>query len=223
MSKNTDFELYAFWRTASTHRVRVALNFKGLAARERFVNLEKGEHRSAAFLAINPLGAIPALIEEGHAPLTQSLAILEFLEEKVPQPPLLPADSYERARVRSIAAVLATDTNPLLTARTRQYLTTSGGFDEAAWRAWQVHWLTFNLKGLETRLATEPETGKFCHGDTPTIADICLVSIWTITQAFDIRIEGIPTIERIVKNCAALDEFARARPMLQEGAPGRAG
>jgi glutathione S-transferase len=109
---------------------------KGLAAQERFVNLEKGAHRSAAFLAINPLGAIPALIEEGHAPLTQSLAILEFL------------------------------------------------------------------------VASERETGKFCHGDTPTIADICLVSIWTITQAFDINIEEVPTIERIVKNCAALDTRA---------------
>jgi maleylacetoacetate isomerase len=219
MSNTADFELYAFWRTASTHRVRIALNFKGLTAQERFVNLDKGEQRSPAFLAINPLGAIPALIEEGHAPLTQSLAILEFLDEKVPTPPLLPGDLHGRARVRSIADMLATDINPLLTPRVKKYLTSTGGFDESAWRAWQVHWLTFNLEAVERRLATESQTGQFCHGDTPTIADICLVSIFAITQAFNIKIEGIPVIERIVKNCIALDEFARAHPLRQEGAP----
>jgi maleylacetoacetate isomerase len=120
MSKTADFELYAFWRTASTHRVRIALNFKGLTAQERIVNLDRGEQRSPAFLAINPLGAIPALIEEGHAPLTQSLAILEFLDEKVPTPPLLPGDLHGRARVRSIADMLATDINPLLTPRVKK-------------------------------------------------------------------------------------------------------
>jgi maleylacetoacetate isomerase len=219
VSNNPDFELYAFWRTASTHRVRVALNFKGLTARERLVNLDKGEQRSPDFLAINPLGAIPALIEGGHGPLTQSIAILEFLEEKVPNPPLLPSDLHGRARVRSIAGMLVTDTNPLLTPRIKKYLTSTGGFDDTAWRTWQVHWLSFNLAAVEQRLAAESQTGKFCHGDTPTIADICLVSLFAITQAFDIKIENIPTIERIVKNCAALEEFARARPLLQEGAP----
>lgn len=219
MSNNPAFELYAFWRTASTHRVRIALNFKGLTAQERFVNLDKGEQRSPDFLAMNPLGAIPALIEEGHPPLTQSLAILEFLDEKVPNPPLLPSDLHGRARVRSIAAMLATDTNPFLTTRVKKYLTSSGGFDETAWRAWQIHWLTFNLQAVEQRLATDAQTGKFCHGDTPTIADICLVSIVAGTKALDIRIEGIPTIESIVENCVALDAFARAHPLLQEGAP----
>jgi maleylacetoacetate isomerase len=219
MSKKADFELYAFWRTASTHRVRIALNFKGLTAQERLINLDKGEQRSPDFLAINPLGAIPALVEEGYAPLTQSLAILEFLDEKVPNPPLLPGDLHGRARVRSIAAMLATDTNPLLTPRIKKYLTSTGGFDEAAWRGWQVHWLTFNLEAIERRLATESQTGKFCHGDVPTIADICLVSVFAITQAFGIKIEAVPTIERIVKNCIALDPFARAHPLLQEGAP----
>jgi maleylacetoacetate isomerase len=219
MAENADFELYAFWRTASTHRVRIALNIKGLTAHERFVNLDKGEQRSPDFLKINPLGAIPALIEEGHAPLTQSLAILEFLDEKVPEPPLLPGDLYGRARVRSIAAMLATDLNPFLTPRVKKYLASNGGFDDAAWRAWQIHWLTVNLQALEQRLAGESETGKFCHGDTPTIADICLVSMVAITKAFNIKIEGIPIIERVVGSCVALDAFARAQPLLQEGAP----
>ncbi|MGA7812915.1 maleylacetoacetate isomerase [Caballeronia sp.] len=217
MSKYADFVLYAFWRTASTHRVRIALNFKGLTAQERFVDLDKNEQRNPDFLAINSLGAVPALIEEGYPPLTQSLAILEFLDEKFPNPPLLPSDLHGRARVRSIAAMLATDVNPLLTPRIKKYLTSAGGFDETAWQEWQIHWLTFNLQAVERRLATESETGRFCHGDAPTIADICLVSL--ATKAFDIKIEGIPVIERIVKNCVALDEFARAHPFLQEGAP----
>src|ERR1700754_3801874 len=163
MSTKTDFELYAFWRTAATHRVRIALNFKGLAAQERFVDLDKGEHRSPEFLAINSAGAIPALVEDGHPPLTQSMAILEFIEEKAPNPPLLPSDLHGRARVRSISALLATDTNPLLPPRVKKYLTMHGGFDDAAWHAWQVHWLTSNLESLERRLVADPQTGQFCH------------------------------------------------------------
>lgn len=219
MSKKADFELYAFWRTAATHRVRIALNLKGLVATERFVDLDKGEHMSPAFLAINPAGVIPALIENGLPPLTQSSAILEFLEEKVPDPPLLPNDLHGRARVRSIAALLATDTNPMLTPRVKKYLMLSGGFDEAACVAWQVHWLTSNLETLERRLATETQTGEFCHGDTPTMADICLVSLVFRAIALNVDIKAFPTIERIVKNCAALDAFARAHPLVQEGAP----
>ncbi|HXP07168.1 MAG TPA: maleylacetoacetate isomerase [Acidobacteriaceae bacterium] len=219
MSKDAHLELYAFWRTASTHRVRIALNFKGLGARERFINLETGEQRTPGFLAVNPAGMIPALVDEGHPPLTQSLAILEFLEEKVPTPPLLPSDLHGRARVRSIASMLATDTNPLLTRQVKRYLTSTGGFDETAWQAWMIHWLTFNLETIEQRLAMESQTGKFCHGDTPTIADIYLVSIAFIAKAVNVEIKGIPTIERIIEQCAALDEFARAHPLLQEGAP----
>lgn len=219
MSRKSDFDLYAFWRTAATHRVRIALNLKGLVAQERYVDLDKGEHLSPAFLAISPAGVIPALVEDGHPPLTQSSAILEFLEEKVPDPPLLPSDLHGRARVRSIAALLGTDTNPMLTPRVKKYLTLKGGFDEGAWVAWQVHWLRSNLEVLERRLATESQTGEFCHGDTPTLADICLVSIVFRAKAMNIDIEDLPTIERIVTNCSVLDAFARAHPLLQEGAP----
>ena len=117
MTTQPSFELYAYWRTSATYRVRVALNLKGLKANERIVNIDAGEQRDEEFLKINPLGAIPALVEIGHAPLTQSLAILEFLEEFQPAPPLLPQDLHGRARVRSIAAMLASDTHPLITAR----------------------------------------------------------------------------------------------------------
>lgn len=214
-----DFELHAFWRSASTHRVRIALNFKGLTAQERFVDLERGEQGSPDFLAINPSGAIPVLVDDGHAPLSQSLAILEFLEEKVPDPPLLPGDLHGRARVRSLANMLATDTNPLLTRQVRHYLSSVAGLDEKTVHAWSTHWLTANLHAFEKRLAAEPQTGRYCHGDTPTMADIYLVSIKFIAKAMNIGIKDIPTIERIVTHCAALDEFARAHPLLQEGAP----
>ncbi len=219
MSVNADFDLYAFWRTAATHRVRIALNLKGLAAHERFVDLDRNEQTSPAYLAISAAGVIPALVEHGNPPMTQSMAILEFLEEKVPNPPLLPDDLHGRARVRSISAQLVTDTNPLLPPRVKKYLATHHGFDEGAWIAWQVHWLTTNLESLEQRLASESETGKFCHGDAPTIADICLVSLVFRAQALTIDLKRTPTIERIVRNCAALDAFARAHPLLQQGAP----
>lgn len=219
MSNKVGFELYAFWRTAATHRVRIALNLKGLVVQERFVDLDTGEHRSPAFLAINPAGTIPALVEDGLPPLTQSSAILEYLEEKAPSPPLLPGDAQGRARVRSIAALLGTDTNPMLTPRVKKYLTQNGGFSEAAWVAWQVHWLTSSLETLEGRLATELQTGDLCHGDVPTMADIFLVSMVFRATTLNIDIRRLPTIEGIVERCAALDAFARAHPLLQEGAP----
>ncbi len=213
------FELYAFWRTSATYRVRVALNLKGLAAHERIVNLDAGEQRSEAFLKVNPLGAIPALVEPGHAPITQSLAILEFLDEFQPAPPLLPADLHGRARVRSIANMLAADTHPLITPRVRKYLTANAAFDDAAWRAWQTQWFTTGLAAVEQRLATEPQTGVFCHGDAPTMADIVLASITAVMRVFKISVAGIPTVDRIVASCEALDAFAKAAPNRQVGAP----
>lgn len=219
MSTTPHFELFAFWRTSATYRVRVALNLKGLTAHERIVNLDAGEQRSPEFLKINPLGAIPALVVPGHAPLTQSLAILEFLDEFKPEPPLLPADLHGRARVRSIASMLAGDTHPLITPRVKKYLTGVGGFDDAAWRAWQVQWFGTGLAAVEQRLASEQDTGTFCHGDQPTTADICLASIVAVMRVFKITVPDIPTIDRITRACDAHDAFARAEPGRQQGAP----
>ncbi len=214
-----DFELFAFWRTSATYRVRVALNLKGLTAQERIVNLDAGEQRSPEFLKINPMGAIPALVEPGHAPLTQSLAILEFLDEFQPAPPLLPGDLHGRARVRAIAAMLASDTHPLVTPRVRKYLTTTGGFDDAAWRAWQMQWFGTGMAAVEQRLTGDPDTGVFCHGDQPTMADICLASIVAVMRVFKITVPHTPTIDRITQACDAHEAFARAAPGLQQGAP----
>jgi len=213
------FDLYAFWRTSATFRVRVALRMKGIDATEHQVNLDAGEQRSEAFLKINPLAAIPALVTPGHPPLTQSLAILEFLEELQPTPPLLPADLHGRARVRSIAGMLASDTHPLITPRVRRYLTGSAGFDDAAWRAWQTQWFGTGLAAVERRLASEAATGRFCHGDVPGMADICLASIVAVMRVFKVSVPGTPTVDRIVAACEALDAFQQAQPHRQVGAP----
>ncbi len=215
------FELYAYWRSSATYRVRVALNLKGLSAQEHTIDLDAGEQRGEDFLKINPLGAIPALIVPGQAPLTQSLAILEFLNETVPQPPLLPTDPHGRARVRSIASGLAADTHPLIVPRVKRYLTTTGGFDDAAWRAWQIQWFTTGLQALEKRLATEAGTGVYCHGDSVTIADILLASIIAVMRVFKISVADIPTVDRIMALCEAHPAFAKADPFRQVGAPPR--
>lgn len=220
MSDNLPFELYAFWRTSATFRVRVALNLKGMLAHEHTINLDAGEQHSAAYRQINPLGGIPALVEPGYPPITQSLAILEFLEETQPLPPLLPSDRHGRARVRALAGMLASDTHPLITPRVKNYLTTAGRFDDAAWRAWQTQWFGVGLAAVEQRLAGDASTGVFCHGDQPGMADICLASVLAVTRVFKISVPNTPTIDRIVAHCSTLDAFARAAPSRQSGAPG---
>ncbi len=223
MTNTARFELFSFWRTSATYRVRVAFNLKGVTPHEHNINLDAGEQRGEAFLKINPMGAIPALVDHGpgqpQTPLTQSLAILEFIDESFPMPALLPTDAHGRARVRSLAAMLAADTHPLITPRVKKYLTTNSGFDDAAWRAWQIHWFTTGLQALEQRLTTEPGTGTFCHGDTPTIADICLASIIAVMRVFKIEVPGIPTVMRVMAACEQLDAFAAADPSRQVGAP----
>jgi maleylacetoacetate isomerase/maleylpyruvate isomerase len=223
MADSARFELFSFWRTSATYRVRVAFNLKGVAPQEHDINLDAGEQRSEAFLKINPMGAIPALVDhdsgQPRTPLTQSQAILEFLDETYPTPALLPGDAHGRARVRSLAALLAADTHPLITPRVKKYLTTVGGFDDAAWRAWQVQWLTTGLQALEQRLVAEPGTGTFCHGETPTIADICLASLVVVLRVFKIEVAGIPTVLRVMSACERLDAFAKAAPERQAGAP----
>lgn len=189
-------------------RVRVALYLKGIAVTEHQVNLDAGEQRRAAFFQINPLAAIPALVTPGHPPLTPSLAILEFLDELQPAPPLLPADLHGRERVRSIAGMLASDTHPLVTPRVRRYLSSEPSFDDAAWRAWQLQW-------FGTGLAADAATGRFCHGDMPGMADICLASIIAVMRVFKIPTSGTPKVNRILAACEQEDAFQRANPLLQ--------
>ena len=223
MSEHDRFELFSYWRSSATYRVRVAFNLKGVPRRETDIDIDAGEQHGEAFRRVNPLGGIPALIDHGPgesaSPMTQSLAILEFLDEIHPQPPLLPADAPGRARVRGIAQMLAADTHPLVTPRVRKYLTTAGGFDADAWRAWQIQWFGAGLRAVEARLAGEAATGRFCHGDQPTLADICLASLFTVMRVFKIAFDDIPTCTRIMAECEKLGAFAAADPMRQAGAP----
>jgi maleylacetoacetate isomerase len=229
MTTSPRFELYSFWRTSATYRVRVACRYKGIATLEHNVNLDAGEQRSSAFLKINPMGAIPAFVDTAddasakphtpHTPITQSMAILEFLEESQPSPALLPSDLHGRARVRSLALLLTADTHPLITPRVKKYLMTQANFDDAAWRAWQINWFTTGLQALDQRLATEPETGIYCHGDAISMADICLASILVVMRVFKIEVADIPTAMRIMAECEKHPAFINSAPGLQAGAP----
>ncbi|AEG93271.1 maleylacetoacetate isomerase [Ramlibacter tataouinensis] len=222
MTEQPRFELYSYWRTSATYRVRVALALKGVARRERNVDVDAGEQRSEAFLKLNPLGGLPVLVDlqaPGAAPLTQSLAILEFLEESYPTPALLPAGLHARARVRSIAGMCTVDTHPLITPRVRKYLAGEGRFDDAAWRAWQTHWFGTGLRAVEQRLAGDAATGTYCHGETVSLADICLASIIAVMRVFKIEVAGIPTVDRIMAACEQLEAFRQAEPRRQAGAP----
>lgn len=219
MGDDVDFELFGFWRSMATYRVRVALNLKGLHVRETDLNLDAGDQLAPAFLAVNPEGAVPALVEAGQPAITQSLAILEYLEERYPQVPLLPKDLRGRARVRSLAALVVSDTHPLIVPRVRSYLTTKAGMDDAALRAWSLHWISRGLAATEARLASDPATGEFCHGDQVTFADICLASLVIVARTFQFQPAGAPRLARIVERCETIDAFERAHPLRQSGAP----
>lgn len=213
--------LYGFWRSSASFRVRVALRLKDIPFQEKVVNLEAGEQRSPSYLALNPQGAIPTLLVPGQPPLTQSLAILEWLDEYQPSPPLLPTDPWERAFVRSLAALLTADTHPLVTPRVKGYLSRQQAIADDPWRAWQTHWFHTGLSAFEQRLVNEGRSGNFCLGDTVGIADICLASILAVMAVLKIAPpDGIPLIGKIAGNASTLPAFAEAAPFKQAGAPG---
>jgi maleylacetoacetate isomerase len=210
-------KLYGFWRSLASYRVRVALALKGLRAEEVSIDLLKGKQNSDDYLAVNPQGVVPALVlDEGGPPLFQSLAILEYLEEIQPQPPLLPKDPRGRARVRGLALIAAADGHPLIVPRVRNYLEKELKADESARNRWLRHWTTRALEAIEGHLAREKDTGTFCHGNTPTIADICLASqvIGALTY-FNCDTKDVPTAMRIYGQCMEIDAFAHAHPLKQ--------
>jgi maleylacetoacetate isomerase len=168
--------LYGFWRSLATYRVRVALALKGLDAEVVSIDLLKGFQHDAAYKAVNPQSVVPALVIDDGPPLFQSMAILEYLDETHPQPPLLPQDARGRARVRGLAQIVVSDGHPLIVPRIRAYLEKELHLDEAARNRWLAHWSLQALEAVEGHLAKEPATGRYCHGDTPTLADICLAS-----------------------------------------------
>jgi maleylacetoacetate isomerase/maleylpyruvate isomerase len=214
--------LYGYWRSMAAYRVRVALALKGVTVREVAIDLDAGEQFAPDFLAVNPEGAVPALVEPGHAPISQSMAILEYLEERYPEPALLPMDLHGRARVRSLAALIASDTHPLLVPRVTAYLSREAGLEEPAVRAWSLHWVMRGLAVAEARLANDPATGAFCHGDRVSFADICLANLGIVAKAAArADLASFPTVARIVGRCETMDAFVAAEPRRQLNAPGQ--
>ena len=211
--------LYTYFRSSAAYRVRIALALKGLDWQPMAVHLVRGggEQHSLDFKALNPTGRVPVLVD-GETVLTQSLAIIEYLDETHPQPPLLPADAVSRARVRAIAQTIACDVHPLNNLAVLQYLTRELAVTEEWKSAWYCHWVETGLTALERMLADHPATGSFCHGDSPTLADCCLVPQVYNAKRFNCNLSGMPTIERIVDRCAAMNAFRIAAPEAQPDA-----
>jgi maleylpyruvate isomerase len=209
--------LHTYFRSGTSHRVRIALNLKGLAYESVHVHLAKGEQRQEDYLAVNPQGLLPTL-EDGAARVTQSLAIIEYLERTRPEPPLLPSDALGQARVRSLALICACEMHPLNNLRVLKHLKNVLGLDQAARDAWCRHWMEEGFRALEARLAGESETGRFCHGDTPTLADVCLVPQVVSAERWATDLSPYPTVRRIRAACMELDAFVRAMPANQPDA-----
>ncbi|MGU3538971.1 maleylacetoacetate isomerase [Methylobacterium sp. A54F] len=212
-------KMYGNWRSAAAFRVRIALNLKGIPCEETFIDLDAGDQHKPEFRAINPQGAVPALFDGDGPPLTQSLAILDYLEETHPAVPLLPTEPRARARARSLAQVVACDTHPLYVPRVRTYLMEAYDLPRERMLGFVRHVFTTGLETLETRLSGEPGTGRYCQGDALSHADLCLVSLWVGTGIFGVETAAYPTVRRIAEDCLAQDAFARAHPLRQPGAP----
>jgi maleylacetoacetate isomerase len=216
-------KLFSYWRSLATYRVRIALNLKGMKPDEVIdVNLPQGKQREDAFRKINPMMVIPALIEDDGTVLFESLAILEYLDETHPEPPLLPKEPKARARVRGLAQIIACDTHPLIVPRVREYLAAEYKIDEPGVMKWGQHWHMMSLKALESNLAGSKETGRFAQGDQLTIADICLCGQAVGAAYFKCELAPFPTFKRIVDECNKIDAVARAHPLKQPGAPASA-
>ena len=212
-------KLFSFWRSLATYRVRIALNLKNITPDEVVdINLMKGQQREDAFRKVNPMMAIPALVDGEGPALFESLAIIEYLDETHPNPPLLPKDPKARARARGIAQIVACDSHPLVVPRVREHLAHEYKFDEATVTKWAQHWHRAALTALETILQ-DKATGKFAQGDSVTIADICLASQGAGANFFKVDIAPFPTFKRIVDSCNQIDAFAKAHPLKQPGAP----
>jgi len=211
-------KLYDYFRSSAAYRVRIALNLKGLTPAREFVHLRRNVQRSDDYLALNPQGLVPVLVTDGGEVLTQSLAIIGYLDDIHPDPQLLPAAAADRARVRGIALEIACDIHPLNNLRVLQYMKNTLGVSEEQKDAWYKYWIDVGLEALETRLARDKATGRFCHGDAPTLADICLVPQLANARRMNIDVSLFPTLIRIDAACNTLPAFADAAPAKQPDA-----
>lgn len=210
-------KVYGYFRSSAAYRVRIALNLKGLAPEAVYVHLREGQHHADWFDAVNPQHLVPTLVTDDGAALSQSLAIVEYLDETHPEPPLLPSDPAGRARVRQIAQIVACDIHPLNNLRVLGYLTGTLGVSEDARDAWYRHWVRLGFEALE-RLLDDPATGDFCHGDAPGLADICLVPQVFNARRFAVDLALYPRIAAIEARLNALPAFEKAKPENQPDA-----
>lgn len=212
-------QLYSYFRSSAAYRVRIALNLKGLPYEYVPIHLLKGggEQHGADYQRINAAELVPALVEDGHA-IGQSLAIMEYLDETHPEPALLPRDALGRARVRALAQSIACEIHPLNNLRVLQYLEHDLKLDDVAKATWYRHWITLGFTAIESMLANNQNTSTFCHGDTPGLADCCLIPQIANSRRFETPLDAFPTIRRIEQACLAINAFAKAVPQLQPDA-----
>jgi maleylacetoacetate isomerase len=211
-------KLYGYFRSSAAFRVRIALNLKGLAYKQQSIHLRRNEQAAPDYLKLNPQALVPTLID-GAQVVTQSLAIIEYIEETHPAPPLVPSTPPARARVRSIAQMIACDIHPIDNLRVLRYLANPLGQDATAVEAWFNHWIKLGFDALEQRLAGEKETGRFCHGDTPGLADCCLVpQVFNAQRYKSFDFKPYPLIMRIFEACLAVPAIDRATPAKQPDA-----
>lgn len=210
--------LHNYFRSSTSVRLRAALNLKGIPFAYVAYHLRKAEHQSANYLSLNPQGLVPALELPSGQILTQSLAIIEYLDEVHPDPPLLPKEPADRARVRALSQAVACDIHPINNLRVLAYLRKQFGAQDEAVAQWFRHWVIETFGPLETLLASDGRTGRFCHGDSPGLADLCLYAQVLNNQRLSIDMQPYPTIQRIYEACAAMPAFAAAAPGRQPDA-----
>lgn len=212
-------KLHGYWRSSAAYRVRIALNLKGLQVESATHALPRGEHRSDAYRALNPQGLVPALETEDGV-FIQSTAIIEYLDERWPQPPLLPSSPGARAVVRGMAGIISADIHPINNLRVLNRLRNEHGADDAAVARWVNHWIREGFLALETSVARHSTAGRFCHGDSVTVADLCLVPQMYNARRFGCDLTGFPTLVAIDAHCRGLEAFRRAEPESQPDATG---
>ena len=214
----TTRKLYTFFRSSAAYRARIALNLKGVASEHVSVSLPGGDQFADDYVALNPQQQVPTLVEEDGSVLIQSPAILEFLEEVYPDPPLLPSEPVARARVRAISAAMGCDIHPLNNLRVLKYLRGPLGQDEDGVNSWIHHWTRLGLGAIEAMLASSEETGAFCHGDSPTLADVYLAPQIYHANRFNCPIDDYPTVGRVHAKAMELAAFSDAFPDTQPDA-----
>lgn len=209
-------KIFSFWRSLATYRVRIALNLKGIVPDEVVeVNLMKGEQRADAFRAVNPMMAIPALVDGEGPAMFESLAIIEYLDETHPNPPLLPKDPIERARVRALAMAVGCDIHPIDNLRVLTYLQKVLQVSEGQFEDWYNHWIALGFRAVEGMLAGHPKTGTYMHGESPTLADVYLVPQVVNSFRFKLPLAPYPNLKRVFDNCMKHPAFDKALPKNQ--------